>query len=106
MSDTEPAQNDDGRPSVEEPQAVQTMTAPDAFPKPWIQQNGDQYVTYCVAWIAKATSIDDIAHRWTTERAMRNGLGSGPLDEDQLDRVVEARKQAEAKLKESTAALP
>jgi hypothetical protein len=100
MSDTEPAQNDDGRPSVEEPQAVQAKkAAPDRFPEPWIQRTGDEYVTYCVDWMSRASSIGDIPRRWAAERPIRNGLGSGSLDEDQLDAIVEARKTAEARIK-------
>jgi len=74
---------------------------PDSFPEPHVKRTGDEYVAYCLGWIARESSATGIDDRWKRERRIRNSLGTGSLDENQLATITRAKMQAEARIKDA-----
>lgn len=81
--------------------ARETMNSPPADTEaPWNRRTGDDYVEYAVAWMTQATgSASAVDDRYRRERDIRNQLGTGPLDEEQLAKVRAAKAEAEARLR-------
>jgi len=66
--------------------------------RPYVQRTGDEYVAYCVTWIDGEKTKSGIDDRWKKERRIRNALGTGPLNEEQLAAVNGAKAQAAARI--------
>ncbi len=73
--------------SASPPPRPDTWTA--AFPTPWNRQSSTSYVGYALAWMGAAPSQERAKERWTTERAIRNGIAN-PLDKEQMAACQEA----------------